>query len=79
MKVFFSLSQCCLCRHTQKSDIMRHKRVKKIADQPIDSYIFLTFCQKNEVSQLSDVPVATFLCVSFVINGYFAFGFSFPC
>jgi hypothetical protein len=31
---------------------------------------------KNEVSQLSDVPVATALCVSFVINGFLRLGFS---
>jgi hypothetical protein len=65
--------------YTEKRHNATRKSKKKIADQPIDSYIFLTFCQKNEVSQLSDVPVATFPCASFVINGNFAFGFSFPC
>jgi hypothetical protein len=29
MKVIFSIPQCRLCRHTQKSDIMRHEREKK--------------------------------------------------
>jgi hypothetical protein len=40
MKVIFSISQCRLCHHTQKSDIMRHEREKKNPDQPIDGYFF---------------------------------------
>ena len=56
--------------HTQKSDIMRHKRVKKkLLISRSTATFFLPFCQKYEVSQLSDVPVATLLCVSFVIHG----------
>jgi len=65
--------------YTEKRHNATRKSKKKLPISRLSYLIFLTLCQKNEVSQLSDVPVATFLCVSFVINGYFAFGFSFPC
>jgi hypothetical protein len=65
--------------YTEKRHNATRKSSKKLLISRLMATFFLSFCQKNEVSQLSDVPVAIFLSVSFVINGYFTFGFSFPC